>query len=206
MASAIDQPFIDLNSISGTALPSRHRVLAALIDRLLPMLKAYPETGLAPFLGEWRNQHAYDGSLCEVDMGGSVLAGRIEGITAAGKDVPGHVRVELSVREGTVFIDVMDNGKGFPQENRQRLLEPYMTTRAEGTGLGLAIVAKILEDHGGGIELLDAPALDNSVPSPHGEANGAWVRLHFPLATPDAGSGDAQPSSTHSAQREASAS
>ncbi len=44
-----------------------------------------------------------------------------------------------------------------------------MTTRAEGTGLGLPIVAKILEDHGGGIELLDAP---------HGR--GAWVRLFFP--------------------------
>ena len=56
-----------------------------------------------------------------------------------------------------MFIDVVDNGKGFPKDNRQRLLEPYMTTRAEGTGLGLPIVAKILEDHGGGLELLDAP-------------------------------------------------
>ena len=71
--------------------------------------------------------------------------------------------------EGEIAIDVIDNGKGFPAENRQRLLEPYMTTRAEGTGLGLPIVAKILEDHGGGIELLDAP-----------EGPGAWVRLHFP--------------------------
>jgi two-component system nitrogen regulation sensor histidine kinase NtrY len=67
-----------------------------------------------------------------------------------------------------VFIDIIDNGKGFPKENRQRLLEPYMTTRAEGTGLGLAIVAKIFEDHGGGIELLDAPS-----------GQGAWVRLWF---------------------------
>ena len=39
--------------------------------------------------------------------------------------------------------------KGFPTEGRQRLLEPYMTTREGGTGLGLPIVAKILEDHGG---------------------------------------------------------
>ncbi len=70
--------------------------------------------------------------------------------------------------DGHVFIDIIDNGKGFPKENRQRLLEPYMTTRAEGTGLGLAIVAKIFEDHGGGIELLDAPS-----------GQGAWVRLWF---------------------------
>ena len=59
---------------------------------------------------------------------------------------------------------------GFPKENRQRLLEPYMTTRAEGTGLGLPIVAKILADHGGGLELRDAPG-----------GRGAWVRMFFPL-------------------------
>ena len=57
-----------------------------------------------------------------------------------------------------VMIDVSDTGKGFPAEGRQRLLEPYMTTREGGTGLGLAIVGKILEDHGGGIDLLDNPA------------------------------------------------
>lgn len=77
--------------------------------------------------------------------------------------------------DGVIFIDVIDNGKGFPAENRQRLLEPYMTTRSEGTGLGLAIVAKIFEDHGGGIELLDAPQNENT-----GEGGkGAWVRLWF---------------------------
>ncbi len=61
--------------------------------------------------------------------------------------------VSLSIEDGIVNLNVSDNGKGFPTENRQRLLEPYMTTRAEGTGLGLPIVAKILEDHGGGLEL-----------------------------------------------------
>jgi two-component system nitrogen regulation sensor histidine kinase NtrY len=57
-----------------------------------------------------------------------------------------------------LILAVTDNGKGFPVEGRQRLLEPYMTTREGGTGLGLPIVAKILEDHGGGMELADNPA------------------------------------------------
>jgi len=55
-----------------------------------------------------------------------------------------------------VRISVSDNAKGWPKENRQRLLEPYMTTREKGTGLGLAIVARIIEQHGGTVELIDA--------------------------------------------------
>ena len=80
-----------------------------------------------------------------------------------------EVRVAVAVEGDEVVIDVADTGKGFPAEGRQRLLEPYMTTREGGTGLGLAIVGKILEDHGGRIELLDNPA-----------ARGALVRLRFP--------------------------
>jgi two-component system nitrogen regulation sensor histidine kinase NtrY len=67
----------------------------------------------------------------------------------------GRVDVVLAYHAGQWCIDVSDTGKGFPADNRQRLLEPYMTTREGGTGLGLAIVAKIFEDHGGRIELLD---------------------------------------------------
>jgi two-component system, NtrC family, nitrogen regulation sensor histidine kinase NtrY len=63
--------------------------------------------------------------------------------------------------DDTLVIDIVDNGIGFPRENRQRLLEPYMTTREGGTGLGLAIVAKIFEEHGGGVELLDNPKADH---------------------------------------------
>jgi two-component system nitrogen regulation sensor histidine kinase NtrY len=51
---------------------------------------------------------------------------------------------------------VSDNGVGLPAE-RQRIIEPYMTTRAKGTGLGLAIVHKIVEEHGGIMTFHDAP-------------------------------------------------
>jgi two-component system nitrogen regulation sensor histidine kinase NtrY len=69
---------------------------------------------------------------------------------------------------------VIDNGKGLPRENRQRLLEPYMTTREKGTGLGLAIVKKIVEDHGGHLELNDAPA------DFHG-GRGAMISIFLPV-------------------------
>jgi two-component system nitrogen regulation sensor histidine kinase NtrY len=72
-------------------------------------------------------------------------------------------------------VSVTDNGKGLPRENRQRLLEPYMTTREKGTGLGLAIVKKIVEDHGGRLELHDAPA------EFHG-GRGAMIRFVLPLS------------------------
>ena len=65
-------------------------------------------------------------------------------------------KVELRVRrtDGQVVIDVTDTGVGLPEE-RERLTEPYMTTRVRGTGLGLAIVKKIVEEHLGEIAFLD---------------------------------------------------
>ena len=65
-------------------------------------------------------------------------------------------RVELHLRreEEQIVIDVLDSGIGLP-EDRERLTEPYMTTRVRGTGLGLAIVKKIVEEHRGEIAFLD---------------------------------------------------
>ena len=68
----------------------------------------------------------------------------------------GVIRV-FAARDGDdIVIDVVDNGIGLPKTNRNRLLEPYVTTREKGTGLGLAIVGRIAEEHGGTIELCDA--------------------------------------------------
>jgi two-component system nitrogen regulation sensor histidine kinase NtrY len=84
----------------------------------------------------------------------------VEAIAAVPEEERGDSVIRVAVRQedDRIFIEVADTGKGFPEEGRQRLLEPYMTTREGGTGLGLAIVAKILEEHGGGIELQDNPA------------------------------------------------
>jgi two-component system, NtrC family, nitrogen regulation sensor histidine kinase NtrY len=66
------------------------------------------------------------------------------------------ITVNVHTEGDKARISISDNGKGWPKENRHRLLEPYVTTREKGTGLGLAIVARIIEQHGGTVELIDA--------------------------------------------------
>jgi two-component system nitrogen regulation sensor histidine kinase NtrY len=104
----------------------------------------------------------------------NLIKNAIEGIGAreeGANEETGRVEVKVALHDEWAEVDIIDNGKGFPAMNRQRLLEPYMTTRSEGTGLGLPIVAKIIEDHGGRLELLDAPS-----------GKGACVRMILPLA------------------------
>lgn len=102
----------------------------------------------------------------------NVIKNATEAVEAVPAEQRGKGRIEIGFErlpDGRIVIDIIDNGKGLPADQRQKLLEPYMTTRDGGTGLGLAIVGKILEDHGGGIELLDRP--DGT--------RGAMIRLWF---------------------------
>jgi two-component system nitrogen regulation sensor histidine kinase NtrY len=97
----------------------------------------------------------------------------------------GRVLVRLRASDQRFIIDVIDNGVGLPKENRHRLVEPYVTTRTKGTGLGLAIVQRITEQHGGTLELADAPANE-------GYTHGAWVRMAMPISlSTDASAGSA---------------
>jgi two-component system nitrogen regulation sensor histidine kinase NtrY len=87
----------------------------------------------------------------------NVVKNAVEAIEAReGDDIPtGEITVALEVTdERSVIVRVTDNGIGLPTE-RDRLFEPYMTTRSRGTGLGLAIVKKIIEEHFGTIALAD---------------------------------------------------
>jgi two-component system nitrogen regulation sensor histidine kinase NtrY len=90
---------------------------------------------------------------------------------------PGEIRVSVAP-DGQAAVVVEDNGKGLPSHGRERLTEPYVTTRAKGTGLGLAIVKKIMEDHGGELMLED------------GEPSGARVSLVFAAEARPAERGD----------------
>src|SRR3954467_10735420 len=104
----------------------------------------------------------------------NIVKNATEAIAAVPAEHLRRGRIHVSVkREGAdIVIDVIDNGTGLPKENRNRLLEPYVTTREKGTGLGLAIVGRILEEHGGRMELADAPDVATG-------GRGAWGHLRF---------------------------
>ncbi len=86
------------------------------------------------------------------------IEGRRQDLGDAGAEGwSGRVEVTLERQGAQVSVAVSDNGRGLPETDRDRLTEPYVTTREKGTGLGLAIVKKIMEDHRGSVELRDRP-------------------------------------------------
>src|SRR6201987_3207314 len=98
----------------------------------------------------------------------------IEAVPPAELD-KGRIDVVAQREDDDILIDVIDNGIGLPKVARQRLLEPYVTTRAKGTGLGLAIVGRVLEDHGGRIELKEPSSFRPG-------ARGARMPLRFAIS------------------------
>jgi two-component system nitrogen regulation sensor histidine kinase NtrY len=104
----------------------------------------------------------------------NVLKNAVEAVEARRARAPrlkGRIKARLVADEAGVAFEVEDNGVGLPEKDRDRLTEPYVTTREKGTGLGLAIVKRILEDHGGELELTDAR-----------EGQGALAILRLPTA------------------------
>jgi two-component system nitrogen regulation sensor histidine kinase NtrY len=114
--------------------------------------------------------------LCDERMVGQALANILknaaEAVSARGL-APKEGRISAALIEAgqALCFVIEDNGVGLPARDRDRLTEPYVTTREKGTGLGLAIVKRILEDHGGELALGDASTLP-----------GARVTLNFPNA------------------------
>jgi two-component system nitrogen regulation sensor histidine kinase NtrY len=99
-----------------------------------------------------------------------------------GEPKEGRVIVRLEETPTHAIVSIIDNGLGLPVKDRARLVEPYVTTRAKGTGLGLAIVQRVVEDHGGALELHDAP----------GPGPGAMVRIVLPKSSNPGADTDAQ--------------
>jgi two-component system nitrogen regulation sensor histidine kinase NtrY len=120
-------------------------------------------------------EHAVD-IVCDERQIGQALTNLLQNAADSieGRETPPGVRpatgtigVRLEGHGDQVQIVVTDNGRGLPEHERDRLTEPYVTTREKGTGLGLAIVKKIMEDHGGDLTLQDT------------DAGGACVTLSF---------------------------
>ncbi len=109
----------------------------------------------------------------------------IEGAGIEGIKSP-VITVQVRTEGDKARVSVSDNGKGWPKENRQRLLEPYITTREKGTGLGLAIVARIIEQHGGSVDLIDAE------PDESGRV-GACFTFTLPLFSTDEAADEPEP-------------
>ncbi|MBF0422767.1 MAG: HAMP domain-containing protein [Magnetococcales bacterium] len=91
--------------------------------------------------------------------------------TREGQSTP-ILSISTRLLEGSnrCILEIADNGTGIPPQDRDRVFEPYFTTKKKGTGLGLAIVKKIIEDHGGSIRLKDS------------ELNGVLVEIKLPLS------------------------
>jgi two-component system sensor histidine kinase HydH len=94
----------------------------------------------------------------------------------AAQAMDGHGRLSVEAREGPAGCEVRftDTGPGIPPESRDRVLEPFFTTRHRGTGLGLAIVRRVAQAHGGNASI-DCPAGGGTVVSvtlPLAEAGG----------------------------------
>ncbi|MGB1328980.1 MAG: ATP-binding protein [Candidatus Puniceispirillaceae bacterium] len=81
------------------------------------------------------------------------------------------IHISIASEDHMIAVTLTDNGPGFPEMDLGKLLEPYVTTRQKGTGLGLAIVSKIMEDHGGKMQLGKA------------DSGGALICLKFPIHT-----------------------
>jgi two-component system nitrogen regulation sensor histidine kinase NtrY len=103
---------------------------------------------------------------------GEAVAARL----ATAPTPPGRIRARLIQDQATIAFEIEDNGLGLPTKNRDRLVEPYVTTREKGTGLGLAIVKRICEEHGGELLLGDADAAPDAMQA---APCGAKVTLRF---------------------------
>ncbi|MFZ5891899.1 MAG: ATP-binding protein [Myxococcota bacterium] len=100
-----------------------------------------------------------------------VLLNLIQNAMHAARDAPerdAQIRVRLARKGDYYVLDVEDTGRGIPAEQRERVFDPYVTTKTDGTGLGLAIVKKVVVEHGGSISVADS------------DLGGARLRVRLP--------------------------
>jgi two-component system, NtrC family, nitrogen regulation sensor histidine kinase NtrY len=114
-------------------------------------------------------------AVCDRRLMGQALTNLLQNAADAVAMRPGakNVKLRIYAHGKDAVLSVADDGVGLPEQDRARLTEPYVTHKPKGTGLGLAIVRKIMEDHGGRLELAEAP-----------DGPGAVVSLILPALDP----------------------
>jgi nitrogen fixation/metabolism regulation signal transduction histidine kinase len=171
---ARDPDFARLLAEAGEIVREEIGTLQRLVDEFsgfarLPEVRAEP-ADLAEFVEDFRRTSPLEGADLEVAAPGGplpvsldralmrrVLANLCRNAVEAARPERARVRLELSRRGNQALLVVEDRGPGLPAAGRERLFDPYFTTRPEGTGLGLAVVRKIVLQHGGDVAAADRP-------------------------------------------------
>jgi two-component system sensor histidine kinase HydH len=94
----------------------------------------------------------------------------------------GNIVLRASADDDRVRVDVCDDGPGVPADLEGQIFEPFVTTKATGTGLGLPMAARIVQAHGGSLDLIPGAGAG-------GDGHGACFRITIPITGPHPGSG-----------------
>ncbi|TPW33044.1 PAS domain-containing sensor histidine kinase [Martelella alba] len=148
-----------------------------LVDAVFLREMAQSDVSFVRELGDKPLRGYFDGRMLGQAFA-NIIKNAVEAIEAVpAEDIDGEkkvlVRAGYDEARDRFVVDIIDNGKGLPVENRHLILEPYITMREKGTGLGLAIVRKIIEEHGGTLGLHDAP-------DDFANGRGAMIRVELP--------------------------
>jgi two-component system sensor histidine kinase HydH len=141
-------------------LEHRPLIIDDLLSRALMLVRSDAEAGNVEVIEDYRcGASTIDGD--EDKLTQVVLNLCLNSIQAM-KD-GGTLSLSSSLLDGWVTIEISDTGSGISAQNKQRIFEPYFTTKEDGTGLGLAMSAQIIEDHHGQIEISSEPGNGTTV-------------------------------------------
>ncbi len=162
--------------------------LNAIIDEFLAFARPLPEEReardlrgpMAEAAELVRAEMEERGGVLDLDLGSAPLMVRVNpdqakrailNLLRNAAQVADHVQLRAFMARGEVVVSVRDDGSGVPEAIRERIFDPFVTDKEQGAGLGLAIVRKVVEAHGGRVELMDDGETDG--------ATGTEFRIYF---------------------------
>jgi len=149
-----------------------NEVVRKSVDLISPQLKHSAITMVGPSYAKLPLISCDPGRMEQVLM--NVFVNAIQAMPAGGS-----LAVRTGTRENFAEIVVQDTGMGISTEARGKIFDPFFTTKSDGTGLGLSIVYRIMEEHGGKVEI-ESVTRDEILPGEE-RSSGTKVRLLLPL-------------------------